>query len=134
MADADLGRGGGGRGRLLAQDGRDRIVVRASVGFKPGSWPAGAGPDYVKLGLIVTNLCVFDFNGPDHAAQVLSLHPGVTLDEVQEATGFPLLRGPNLTETPRPTEGQMDIIRRFDPSGVRTGVLKGNPPGIRAAA
>lgn len=110
------------------------VDVVASVGFKPGSWPAGAAPDYVRLGLVVTNLCVFDFNGPEHAAQVLSLHPGVTLDEVQEATGFPLLRGPNLIETTSPTAEQLEIIRRLDPGNVRAGVLKGNPPGIRAAA
>lgn len=110
------------------------VDVVASVGFKTDTWPAGVGPDFVKLGRIVTNLCVFDFNGPGHAAQVLSLHPGVSFEEVQEATGFPLLRGPQIGVTAPPTEEQLQIIRRLDPTGIRAGVLKGNPPGIRAAA
>ena len=110
------------------------VDVVASVGFKKATWPAGAGGDFVKLGLVVTNLCVFDFNGPDHAAQVLSLHPGVTFEEVQDNTGFPLLRAAGLKETPAPTEEQIALIARIDPHNLRATVLKGNPPGIRAAA
>jgi glutaconate CoA-transferase subunit B len=110
------------------------VDVVASVGFKKDSWPAGAGDDFVELGLIVTNLCVFDFGGPDHAARVLSLHPGVTFEEVQDNTGFPLLRQAGIKETAAPTEEQLAIIRNLDPKGVRTSVLKGNPPGVRAAA
>lgn len=109
------------------------VDVVASAGFKTSTWPAGAGPDFVKLGLVVTDLCVFDFNGPGHAARVLSLHPGVTFAQVQEATGFPLLAVDGLGETAPPSEEQLAIIRRLDPHGIRATVLKGNPPGIRAA-
>lgn len=110
------------------------VDVVASVGFNRRNWPAGHGDDFVRIGLVVTNLCVFDFNGPDHAAQVLSLHPGVGFEEVQEATGFPLLMAPGMTETAAPTPEQLAIIRRLDPHGLRAGVVKGNPPGIRQAA
>jgi len=109
------------------------VDVVASVGFNPKNWPEGVKPA-ADLGLIVTDLCVFDFNGPDHAAQVLSLHPGVTFEQVQEATGFPLLRAAGMKVTEAPTEEQLAIIHTLDPHGVRTTVLKGNPPGIRAAA
>lgn len=109
------------------------VDVVASAGFKTSTWPAGADPDFVKLGLVVTDLCVFDFNGPGHAARVLSLHPGVTFAQVQEATGFPLLAVAGLGETAAPSEEQLAIIRRLDPHGIRATVLKGNPPGIRAA-
>jgi acyl CoA:acetate/3-ketoacid CoA transferase beta subunit len=40
---------------------------------------------------VVTNLCVLDFGGPGHAMRVVSVHPGVTVDEVVEQTGFPLV-------------------------------------------
>ncbi|MEW6645233.1 MAG: ketoacid CoA transferase [Pseudomonadota bacterium] len=110
------------------------VDVVASVGFNKKNWPAGALPGGVDLGLVLTDLCVFDFNGPDHAAQVLALHPGVTFEQVQEATGFPLLRAAGMTTTQAPTEEQLAIIRTLDPHGVRATVLKGNPPGIRAAA
>ncbi len=110
------------------------VDVVASVGFKKDSWPAGAPDDFVKLGLVVTNLCVFDFNGPDHAAQVLSLHPGVSFDEVQDNTGFPLLKAAGMGQTAVPTEEQLAIIERLDPTGIRAAVLKGNPSGLRKAA
>lgn len=109
------------------------VDVVASVGFRKETWPANAPEDFVKLGMVVTNLCVFDFNGPDHAARVLSLHPGVSFEEVQDNTGFPLLRAPGMRETPAPTAEQLEIIARIDPRGQRAKVFKDNPPGIRAA-
>ncbi|MFP7571740.1 CoA-transferase subunit beta [Marivita sp. S2033] len=110
------------------------VDVVASVGFKKDTWPANAPEDFVEIGLMVTNLCVFDFNGPDHAAQVLSLHPGVTFDEVQDNTGFELLKADGMGETPAPTQEQLDIIKRLDPTDIRAKVIKDNPPGIRPAA
>lgn len=110
------------------------VDVVASVGFKKGTWPANAPKDFVQIGRVVTNLCVFDFNGPDHAAQVLSLHPGVTFEEVQANTGFPLLKAPGMTVTTAPTEEQLEIIRRIDPKNIRATIIKDNPPGIRPAA
>ncbi|HYM96444.1 MAG TPA: CoA-transferase, partial [Candidatus Sulfotelmatobacter sp.] len=43
----------------------------------------GGGPS-----LIVTPLCTMDFDHDSHVARLLTLHPGVTLDQVLEATGF----------------------------------------------
>ena len=37
---------------------------------------------------VVTNLGVFDFNGPDHQLQLLSIHPGVSIEDIIENTGF----------------------------------------------
>jgi glutaconate CoA-transferase subunit B len=91
--------------------------VVASVGYNARNWPEGAKPADVKLGVVITDLCVFDFNGPDHAAQVLSLHPGVTFEQVQDATGFPLLRAEGMTTTAAPTEeqaGRRDPLRLPD--------------------
>jgi glutaconate CoA-transferase subunit B len=110
------------------------VDVVASVGFKKETWPANAEPDFVRIGIVVTDLCVLDFNGPEHAARVLSLHPGVTFEEVQEATGFPLMPAPEMGETATPTEEQLSIIRRLDPHNIRASVIKDNPPGVRSAA
>jgi glutaconate CoA-transferase subunit B len=53
---------------------------------------------------------------------------------VQGETGFPLTRAETVATTPAPTEEQLAIIRRLDPTGIRAGVIKGNPPGVRQAA
>lgn len=110
------------------------VDVVASVGFSDKRWPEGVKKLPVDIGIVVTNLCVMDFNGPDHAARVIKLHPGVTFEEVQAETGFPLLRADTIATSAVPTEEQLAIIRRLDPTGIRAMVIKGNPPGIRQAA
>ena len=74
-----------------------------------------------------------DFGGPAHAMRVVSLHPGVTFAEVQEATGFPLVEG-DIRETPLPDAPALEIIARLDPHGLRAGVIKDNPPALRSAS
>lgn len=110
------------------------VDMVSGVGYNPARWEPGMRQDLMDIRHIVTDLCVLDFEGPEHAVRVRSLHPGVSFDEVQEKTGFPLLKAPNLGETPHPTAAQLTIIRRLDPHDLRAAQLKGNPPGMRAAA
>ncbi|WP_342363245.1 ketoacid CoA transferase [Terrarubrum flagellatum] len=107
------------------------VDVVASVGYSDKRFPEGARRAGGDLGIIVTDLCVMDFKGPDHAARVLSLHPGVTFDQAQAATGFPLLAPASKHITAAPTEEQITVIRKLDPHDLRAGVIKGNPPGAR---
>src|ERR1700677_2958579 len=44
----------------------------------------------IDLRVVVTNLAVLDFETPDHALRLRSVHPGVDPAEVLEATGFEL--------------------------------------------
>lgn len=67
---------------------------------------------------VVTNLCVLDFDGSTHAMRVVSVHPGVTLDEVMEQTGFPLLTD-DPPETRSPNEDELALIEKLDPTGAR---------------
>jgi glutaconate CoA-transferase subunit B len=107
--------------------------VVGSVGYNEARWPVGVKRDFVDLRLIVTNLCVMDFGGPDHQVRVVSLHPGVTFEQVQAATGFPLARMAALPETKAPTAEQLAIIQKLDPHNLRASVIKDNPPMSRAA-
>lgn len=109
------------------------VDMVSGVGFKAERWPEGARRDLMDICQVITDLCTLDFDGPGRAAQVRSLHPGVSFDEVQDKTGFPLLRSAQLRETVHPTAEQLALIRRLDPHGLRASAIKGNPPGIRAA-
>lgn len=106
------------------------VDMVSGVGYNPAKRIAGGNYSGVDLRRIVTNLCVMDFGGPNHAIRVIFLHPGVTFDEVQAATGFVLERG-HLDETPLPTAEQLDIINNLDPHNIRANVLKDNPPAQR---
>lgn len=112
----------------------DQVDMVCSVGYRDESWEDGVKRDYASIKHIVTNLCVMDFGGPDHAIRVISLHPGVTFEEVQENTSFPLIKADDCGETAHPTEEQLEVIRKLDPRDVRARQLRDNPPGIRSAA
>ena len=50
--------------------------------------------------------------------QVESLHPGVTLAQVQESTGFELTQAPTVSETTPPNDHELRILRdEVDPCG-----------------
>lgn len=79
-----------------------------------------SGRAHHDLRQVVTNLGVFDFSGPGHTMHVVSLHPGVTRDEVAAATSFPLHYGPKLGATRVPNDTEIALIReRIDPRNLR---------------
>ena len=81
---------------------------------------AGAGAAFHELRVVVTNLAVLDFQTPDHAMRLRSVHPGVTVPEVVDATGFALAVPDPVPVTRPPTAGELDLIRgALDPSGLR---------------
>jgi glutaconate CoA-transferase subunit B len=109
------------------------VDMVSSAGYNPAKRVEGGNYSGVDLRRMITNLCVMDFGGKDNAPRVVSLHPGVGFDEVQDATGFALERG-DLAETPSPDEEALAIIERLDPHNFRATVIKDNPPARRAAA
>jgi glutaconate CoA-transferase, subunit B len=102
-----------------------------SAGYNPARYPGGKVLPGVDLRIIVTNLAVMDFGGPNHQIRVVSLHPGVTFEEVQDNTGFELAKADSISITPAPTAEQLQLIDKLDPKGVRHKVIKDNPPGDR---
>jgi glutaconate CoA-transferase subunit B len=68
--------------------------------------PAGTGPYRV-----ITDLAVLGYDDETRRMQVRSLHPGVTLDQVRERTGFPLLVCDPLETTTAPTDEELRILR-----------------------
>jgi glutaconate CoA-transferase subunit B len=62
-----------------------------------------------------------DFDPETHLARLATLHPGVTLDEVQDATGFTPILPAKLETTPAPTPEELAILRRLDPAGLLRG-------------
>ena len=117
-----------------------RVFVEGEVdmvsgpGYNPKRFAPGMRMDFIDLRRIVTDLCVMDFGGPDHAVRVISLHPGVSFEQVQAATGFALLKAPEISETPLPTDEQLSIIRGLDPHNLRASQIKNDPPAVRKVA
>jgi acyl CoA:acetate/3-ketoacid CoA transferase beta subunit len=69
---------------------------------------------------VVSNLGVFDFNGPDHQMRAVSLHPGITPEEVQENTSFEVHDLDNGEQTRLPTADELKLLREVvDPKSLR---------------
>ncbi len=85
----------------------------SSPGWNAGSYGKQKGPD-----LVVTPLAVLDFNLAGEM-RLVSLHSGVTLEQVQANTGFDLdvIQIPAPT-TPEPTRGELQILRDLDSDGL----------------
>jgi len=76
--------------------------------------------DDVDIARVVTNLGVFDFGGPDHTMRALSLHPGVSAEEVAENTSFEIDGLAEAPTTREPSDEELGLIRDvLDPKGVR---------------
>ena len=71
------------------------------------------GPRY-----LVSDLGQFDY--AHGRMRLITCHPGVSVEEVQAQTGFPLEVAPDVTQTPPPTQEQVRLLREeIDPLGVR---------------
>jgi acyl CoA:acetate/3-ketoacid CoA transferase beta subunit len=99
----------------------EKVDVVSGVGYDRAR-AIGHAARFHEVRRVVTNLAVFDFQTPDHRMRVRSIHPGVTIDEVVDATGFVLIgtdRG-RIQKTPEPDEEALRLIREvLDPKNTR---------------
>jgi len=98
----------------------EHVDVVSGVGYERA---AAAGPSatrYHEIRRVVSNLGVFDFETPDREMRLRSVHPGVTVDEIVEATGFDLVLPPEVPDTRLPTPEELELIRTvLDPRALR---------------
>jgi glutaconate CoA-transferase, subunit B len=99
------------------------VDMVASAGYNPGRLARGWSLDEIDIRLVITNLAVLDFGGPQHQMRLVSLHAGVTTEQVQAATGFALHIPADLPQTAAPTANELALIARLDPHGLRASVL-----------
>ncbi|WP_148613063.1 CoA-transferase subunit beta [Nocardioides rubriscoriae] len=98
----------------------EAVDIVSGVGPKRAAAAGPAAERFNDIHRIVTNLGVLDVNGPDRTVRLVSVHPGVTTAEVQEATGFDLGDLTDVPETRLPTaEEQVIISEVLDPQGFR---------------
>jgi glutaconate CoA-transferase subunit A len=91
-------------------------------GYREIALPAARAAIRLQQGheLVVTNLCQLRFDEVAGQFRVDSLHPGVSLAEVEDNTGFTLLHEPEIPLSPLPGDDVLRLIRdEIDPLGVR---------------
>jgi len=95
------------------------VDMVSGMGFKNKDLSNGK----FEIKLVVTNLGVFDFSGENNNLQLLSLHPGVNVDDVVTNTGFDVLIKSNEI-TSMPSNEELTLIREvLDPQGFRNSIF-----------
>jgi acyl CoA:acetate/3-ketoacid CoA transferase beta subunit len=98
----------------------ERVDTVSGVGPKRAKEAGPAAARYNDIRRIVSNLGVFDVGGPDDTMRLLSVHPGVSVGEVQEATGFELGVDGDVPTTREPSYAELVLIREMlDPKSLR---------------
>jgi glutaconate CoA-transferase, subunit B len=92
----------------------ERLDFRTTVGFGDGpgdrerfGFP-GRGPTAV-----VTDLCVLEPDPHSRQLRLTQLHPGVEVEQVQEATGWELAVAAEPLRTPPPTDAELSALREL---------------------
>ena len=98
----------------------DQVDVVSGVGPARAKAAGKEASRFNDIHRIVTNLAVLDVKGPDDTVRLVSVHPGVTVDEVREATGFELAVDGDVAETRTPSYAELVVIREMlDPKRLR---------------
>ncbi|MBG7703350.1 CoA-transferase [Streptomyces sp. MC1] len=97
----------------------ERVDMVCGVGYDRAAGLGGAAR-FHHLARVVTDLGVFDFATLDHSMRLVSVHPGVSVERVREATGFPLAVADDVPFTREPEAEEARLIREvLDPAGAR---------------
>ncbi|HUF96735.1 MAG TPA: CoA-transferase [Ilumatobacter sp.] len=104
----------------------DHVDTVTGVGWDRAGALGEASSRYVDIHRVVSNLGVFDFETPDKRMRLRSLHPGVSIDDVVEATSFELVIGDDVPVSREPTEAEMALLDDvIDPDNLRGRELGG---------
>ena len=69
---------------------------------------------------VVTDLGIFGFDAETKRMNIVALHPGVTVEQVQDNTGFRLGAAKDIGVTERPAAGELQFLRKLDPHRLYT--------------
>jgi glutaconate CoA-transferase, subunit B len=117
--------GGGGAPEIAIACGEIFIIMRQAprsfverIDFVT-SFGHGEGGDHrTRLGIktkgptkLVTDLAVFEPHPATREMTVVSVHPGVTREEIRANTGWPVRFAPDVAATPAPSDQELCVLR-----------------------
>ena len=101
----------------------ESVDVVCGVGYDRAAALGPVASRFHEVRRVVSNLAVFDFEATDAdgvpTMRLRSVHPGVTVEQVVEATGCEVVVPDDVPTTPEPSAEQAAEIDRLDPKGLR---------------
>ncbi len=112
---------------IIARHDKAKLPERVSFITTPGfidgpgareraGLPKGTGPYKV-----ITNLALMGFDEKTCRMMLLSVHPGITVQQVIENTGFELIVPEHVATSPEPTDEELRRLKEIDPTGMIIG-------------
>jgi glutaconate CoA-transferase subunit B len=102
---------------IMAQGKRsfvDRLDFVTSIGHMSG------GDSRAKLGIktkgptrLITDLALYEPDSTTKERTVVSIHPGVTREQILASTGWPVKFAAEVAQTPPPTQRELDVLREL---------------------
>jgi len=98
-----------------------RVDVVSGVGYDRAAALGPVTARFHEIRRVVTDLAVLDFVVPEDTAdggggparmRLASVHPGVRVEDVEAATGFPLLVPKTVPTTRQPTADELSLLRK----------------------
>lgn len=98
----------------------EQVDIVSGVGRRRAEEAGPAATRFHDVHRLITDLGVFDFGGPGHTIRLLSVHPGVTVEDVLNSSGCEITVGERVPETRTPSETELVLIRDvLDPRRLR---------------
>ncbi|MFW9830263.1 MAG: CoA-transferase subunit beta [Candidatus Thorarchaeota archaeon] len=106
---------------------RKCLVEKVPFITSPGWIPSAEGTRNGGPDVMVTDLCVFQFDRDTKRIQLKSIFPEIHIDTIKERTGFQFTISKEIPTWTLPTSEEQEIINTIiDPKGIRKALLK--PP------
>jgi len=117
--------GGGGAPEIATSCGEIFIIMAQgkrgfveTIDFVTSIGHVSGGDSRAKLGVktkgptrLITDLCLFEPDPVTKEMTVVSVHPGVTREQIQENTGWTVKFAIKVAETPAPTAKELEVLR-----------------------
>jgi glutaconate CoA-transferase subunit B len=135
--------GGGGAPEIATSCGEIFIIMRQSkrsfvekLDFVTSLGHGEGGDHRGRLGVktkgptrLVTDLCIFEPEPRSKEMTVVSVHPGITRQQIAENTGWPVRYAGSVAETPPPSAEELRVLRELH---ARTAAAHGEAGAIAA--
>ena len=99
----------------------DKVHYITSPGYGDGGdWRARHGLSGGGPSRVITSMGVFSFDAETHEMVLDSYHPGVSVEQITNETGWPVQISSEIHETTAPSRNELAAVRKYDPRAVWT--------------
>lgn len=70
---------------------------------------------------VITQLGVYGFDEETKRIKLISIHPGVSINDIKENSSMDIIIPDEVETSPQPTEEDLKVLRSIDPHGIVLG-------------